>query len=237
MTLRERAYSVARVFNPCARSTGYKPVPRALSLILFMLALIVGCEPSDPENTGYDFRMVVQPKYNTFQPSSFWEDRQSARPLVANTVPINGHPNIDTFEAVRSERPPELATIPIRLTQQDLVRGQQQFNIYCAVCHGRLGDANGMIAQRGFTKPPSFYLPRLRQSSPGHIYNVISYGYGAMYSYNERVAETDRWRIAAYIRALQLSAPNEIGTERGGVAAQPPPNTSLEPATRPAQRQ
>jgi mono/diheme cytochrome c family protein len=208
-----------------------------ITSLIILVCFAGGCEPSDPENTNYDYRMVVQPRYNTFQPSGFWEDRQSARPLVANTVPINGRANVDTNEAVRSERPPELTTIPIKLTQQDLVRGQQQFNVYCAVCHGRLGDGNGMIAQRGFTKPPSFYLPRLRQAPPGHIYNVITYGYGAMYSYNERVGEADRWRIAAYIRALQLSAPGETGTERGGVAPGPPPNTSLEPSTRPLQRQ
>src|SRR5690349_6887740 len=92
-----------------------------ITVFVCLICFAGGCEPSDSENTNYDYRMVIQPKYNTFQPSTFWEDRQSARPLVANTVPINGHPNNDTFEAVRSERQSELTSIPIKLTQQDLV--------------------------------------------------------------------------------------------------------------------
>src|SRR5205823_15043450 len=84
-------------------------------------------------------------------------------------------------------------------------RGRQRFEINCSPCHGRTGQGNGMIVQRGFPAPPSYHIDRLRQAPVGHFYDVITQGYGIMYSYAERVAPADRWAIAAYIRALQLS--------------------------------
>jgi mono/diheme cytochrome c family protein len=91
------------------------------------------------------------------------------------------------------------------LTPQLLARGQERFHIYCAVCHGRTGKGNGEVVRRGFPAPPSYHLPRLRKAPIGHFYDVITNGYGAMYSYATRVEPADRWAIAAYIRALQLS--------------------------------
>ena len=88
---------------------------------------------------------------------------------------------------------------------QDAQLGRERFDIYCAVCHGRTGEGNGMIVQRGFPSPPSYHIDRLRNAPPGYIYNVITNGYGVMYSYAGRIAPRDRWAIAAYIRALQLS--------------------------------
>jgi mono/diheme cytochrome c family protein len=86
-----------------------------------------------------------------------------------------------------------------------LARGRQRFDIYCAPCHGRVGDGEGMIVERGFPKPPSYHIDRLRQTPSQHFYDVISNGYGAMYSYAARVEPADRWAIVAYIRALQAS--------------------------------
>jgi mono/diheme cytochrome c family protein len=91
------------------------------------------------------------------------------------------------------------------LTLALLERGQQRFRIYCTPCHSELGDGNGMVVQRGFPHPPSYHSERLRQASTQHFYDVITHGYGAMYSFAGRVAPDDRWAIAAYIRALQLS--------------------------------
>lgn len=95
---------------------------------------------------------------------------------------------------------------PPPVTMALLKRGQQRFNIYCSPCHSKLGDGNGMIVQRGFPRPPSYYSDTLRKAPNQLIYNVISHGYGAMYSYAGRVAPADRWAIVAYIRALQASA-------------------------------
>ena len=94
---------------------------------------------------------------------------------------------------------------PPPLTSALLQRGQQRFRIYCTPCHSELGDGNGMVVQRGFPRPPSYHIDRLRQAPTQHFYDVITHGYGAMYSFAARVAPDDRWAIAAYIRALQLS--------------------------------
>lgn len=86
-----------------------------------------------------------------------------------------------------------------------LQRGQERYNIYCQPCHGLNGSADGMIVKRGFAKPPSYHIERLRTVGDGHLYDVIKNGYGSMYSYSARVPTRDRWAIVAYIRALQLS--------------------------------
>lgn len=97
------------------------------------------------------------------------------------------------------------ATFPVPVTRETLARGQERYDVYCAVCHGRVGDGNAMIVQRGFPQPPSLHEQRLRDAPPGHFVEVITNGYGLMYSYASRVSAEDRWAITAYIRALQLS--------------------------------
>jgi mono/diheme cytochrome c family protein len=91
------------------------------------------------------------------------------------------------------------------LTPALLARGRERFDTICAVCHDRTGSGNGMVVQRGFPQPPSFHVDRLRNAPIGHFYDVITNGYGVMYPYADRVEPEDRWAIAAYIRALQLS--------------------------------
>ena len=103
---------------------------------------------------------------------------------------------------------------PMPITAADLDRGQERFNIYCSVCHGRLGDGSGMIVKRGFRKPPSFHDERLRNAPIGYFFDVETNGFGAMPDYASQIPPEDRWRIIAYIRALQLS-------QRGTVADVP----------------
>ncbi|MDB5384831.1 MAG: quinol:cytochrome c oxidoreductase monoheme cytochrome subunit, partial [Planctomycetaceae bacterium] len=109
------------------------------------------------------------------------------------------------------ERAPRQFNQPYEKTSQAelrlalLKRGQERFNIYCSVCHGRLGDGDGMIVRRGFRKPPAYHIDRLRQAPAGHFYDVLSNGFGAMPSFANRIEVDDRWAIVAYIRALQLS--------------------------------
>jgi mono/diheme cytochrome c family protein len=95
---------------------------------------------------------------------------------------------------------------PPPVTMALLERGRQRFDIYCSPCHGRTGTGNGMIVQRGFPRPPSYFETRLRDAPNQHFYDVITHGYGVMYPYSDRVAPADRWAIVAYIRALQASA-------------------------------
>ncbi|HEY4173925.1 MAG TPA: cytochrome c [Rhodopila sp.] len=99
----------------------------------------------------------------------------------------------------------DAAVKPPPLTLALIQRGQQRFRIDCTPCHSELGDGHGMVVQRGFPAPPSYHIDRLQQAPTQHFYDVITYGYGAMYSFAGRVAPADRWAIAAYIRALQLS--------------------------------
>ena len=96
--------------------------------------------------------------------------------------------------------------IPIAVDREVLLRGRERYDIFCSPCHGQTGVGNGMIVQRGFNPvPPSFHLDRLRQAPDSHYYSVITNGFGAMYSYASRIQPDDRWRIVAYVRALQVS--------------------------------
>jgi len=98
-----------------------------------------------------------------------------------------------------------VAQLPVKLTLPLLQRGQERYDIYCAVCHGATGDGQGEVVQRGYPAPPTYHSDRLRNAPIGHFYDVITNGYGVMYSYASRVEPDDRWAIASYIRALQLS--------------------------------
>jgi mono/diheme cytochrome c family protein len=86
-----------------------------------------------------------------------------------------------------------------------LERGKQRYNAYCTPCHGQTGLGNGMIVQRGLKPPPSFHDDRLRTSPAGYYFDVMTNGFGVMQDYRAQVEVKDRWAIAAYIRALQLS--------------------------------
>jgi mono/diheme cytochrome c family protein len=97
--------------------------------------------------------------------------------------------------------PPPMPPVTLAL----LERGRQRFDIYCSPCHARAGDGQGMIYQRGFPKPPSFFSKGLIRASNQHFYDVITHGHGVMFPYAARVAPPDRWAIIAYIRALQAS--------------------------------
>jgi mono/diheme cytochrome c family protein len=126
--------------------------------------------------------MTVQPNAKRYS-----HDAQMVQP-ADGTVPFHDEP-----------------VTPPRLDLALIERGQDRFRIYCTPCHSELGDGNGMIVQRGFPAPPSYHIDRLREAPTQHFYDVITHGYGAMYSFAARVAPRDRWAIAAYIRALQAS--------------------------------
>ncbi|MGH9410000.1 MAG: c-type cytochrome, partial [Vicinamibacterales bacterium] len=96
-------------------------------------------------------------------------------------------------------------TLPFPATKEVLDRGQQRFNIYCSPCHGKEGTANGMVVQRGYKQPPSYHIDRLSNAPIGHFFDVMTNGFGAMPDYKVQIMPRDRWAIAAYIRALQLS--------------------------------
>lgn len=148
--------------------------------------------------------MHDQPKYRPLRGSDFFDDGRSARPFVDGTV-ARGHLRTDEHFYTGKVNGELVTTLPFPATQEVLARGEERFNIFCSPCHGRVGDGNGMIVQRGFRRPPSFHIDRLRQAPVGHFFDVMTNGFGTMYSYADRVPPKDRWAIVAYIRALQLS--------------------------------
>lgn len=148
--------------------------------------------------------MHDQPRYKPFAATDFFGDGRSARPTIEDTV-ARGQLRLDSAHYTGKVNGKDIDYLPIAITKADLVRGRERFNIYCSPCHGRLGNGHGMIVTRGLRQPPSYLDERLLNAPIGHFFDVMTNGYGAMYSYASRVAIDDRWRIAAYIRALQTS--------------------------------
>ena len=137
--------------------------------------------------------------------SDFYTDLRSARPPVEGTV-ARGQLREDTYlyTGKIGDNPGDYMPFPV--TAEVLARGQQRYNIYCAPCHSRVGDGNGVIPSRGFPrKPPSYHTERLRKAPLGYFFDVITNGFGAMPDYASQIPPRDRWAIVAYIRALQLS--------------------------------
>jgi mono/diheme cytochrome c family protein len=195
---------------------------RLLCCALATIAL-AGCERGMHE-------MYDQPKYKPLTSSPLWANGNSSRPQVPGTQPYSA----GALAGVSSGRMDRVALVPpagpvsgvdangkplaragaaaapgysnpLPITPKLLARGRQRFNIYCAPCHSRAGDGDGMIARRGFPHPPSYHTAALRNAPDSHFYKVISNGYGVMYPYADRISPHDRWAIVAYIRALQLS--------------------------------
>jgi cbb3-type cytochrome c oxidase subunit III len=186
------------VNEPPPSGTRCSGAPRKLALCyvvcLLAVSVVVGCRQ----------KMADQPRCEPLAASPVFDSERCARPLVEGAV-ARGQQRLDEhFDRGRVDG--RLAeTLPFPLTRGILERGQERFNIYCTPCHDRLGNGQGMIVRRGFSPPPSLHIERLRQAPLGHFFEVMSNGYGAMPTYRTQVSTHDRWAIAAYIRALQLS--------------------------------
>jgi hypothetical protein len=148
--------------------------------------------------------MQDQPRYKPLAASDFFGDGRSARPAIEDTV-ARGHLQLDEARYTGKVGDKDVDEFPFEITRPDLERGQSRFNIYCSPCHSRVGDGNGMVVRRGFRQAASYHTDKLRNAPVGHFFDVITNGFGAMPSYAARVEPDDRWRIAAYIRVLQLS--------------------------------
>ena len=148
--------------------------------------------------------MHDQPKYIPLRESEFFGDERSARPFIEGTV-ARGHLNEDTLLYTGKVNGQDATEFPFPVDATVMARGQDRYNIYCAPCHGRTGQGNGMIVQRGYRRPTSYYDEKLRNAAVGHFYDVITNGFGAMPDYAAQVKPADRWAIVAYIRALQAS--------------------------------
>ena len=183
------------------------------------------------------------PRYEPLEASTFFTDGRGSRTLVANTVARgmlreDEHLYQGTIDGQLTD------TFPMPVTAEMMARGRERFNVFCSPCHGRTGQGNGMVVQRGFRAPPSFHDERLRNAPVGYYVNVETNGFGAMSDYAAQVPPADRWAIAAYIRALQFSqratvedvppgARNELLAEPAEAGAAGGP--AAEPGTPPAQ--
>jgi mono/diheme cytochrome c family protein len=154
--------------------------------------------------TGCRRDMQDQPKYKGLRPSVFFEDGRSARPIVEGTI-ARGHLNDDQHLHAGKVDGAPATSFPFEVTRAVLDRGHERYDIYCSPCHDRTGGGNGMIVQRGFRRPSSFHIDRLREIPVGYFFEVMTHGFGTMPGYAAQVPPRDRWAIAAYVRALQLS--------------------------------
>lgn len=170
-------------------------------LRLLFIGLIGGCALAV---AGCRVDMHVAPRYDTYAETSFFGDDRSARPVIPGTV-ARGELRTDELLYTGKINGVESDQFPFPITRADLERGRARFEVYCTPCHDYTGSGHGMIVQRGFPQPPSYHIYRLRTAPVGHFFDVMTNGFGTMFSYAARVSPADRWRIAAYIRALQLS--------------------------------
>ena len=155
--------------------------------------------------------MYNQPKAKPYSESDLFQDGTSARPIPAHAMQYHQpRENEAYYTGLLNGVLVAQLPAPLQLTPELLQRGRERYDIYCAVCHGMTGEGNGRVVQRGFPPPPTYHSERLRNAPIGHFYDVITNGYGVMYSYASRVEPNDRWAIAAYIRALQVSRAETI---------------------------
>jgi mono/diheme cytochrome c family protein len=168
---------------------------RLIAALALLTVVAAGCRQD----------MHDAPRYDPLEASELFGNGSSARPIVAGTVP-RGQLNDDAY--LHTGKGPDglpAAAFPFAITHEDLDRGQERFNVYCSPCHGRTGVGNGMVVQRGYRQAQSLHIDRLRLAPEGYFFDVITNGFGVMPDYRSQIPVEDRWRIIAYVRALQLS--------------------------------
>jgi mono/diheme cytochrome c family protein len=169
----------------------------ALACVLAAAGLAAGCNQE----------MRNDSRLKPFEPSPVFADGRSSRQFVPGTVAHRADRPVDVAltQGVGQDGQP-IATIPVPITPELLAVGKKNYDIFCSVCHGQNGYGDGIVARRGFPAPPSYHIDRLRRAPSGHIYDVITNGYGVMYSYRDRIpTPEERWAVAAYVKTLQFS--------------------------------
>lgn len=176
-------------------------------------------------SVGCRYDMQDQPRYKAYKKSDFFKDGRASRDLPQGTVSRgnlredkafytgkkeNADPNVQVQtttgpdgNTLVSSFPNDIEKIPFPVTKEVVDRGQERYNVYCIVCHGPVGNGDGMIVRRGYIKPPTYNDDRLRNAPDGHFFDVMTNGWGRMNSYSDQIPVADRWAIVSYIRALQ----------------------------------
>ena len=177
-----------------SRGVKYGRGLRRAAVVCALAVGIVGCRQD----------MHDAPRYDPLEASTRLPGGASAQPLVDGTV-ARGHENADELLMTGKVGGVESDLFPFPMTRTDLDVGQQRFNTFCGPCHAPSGEGDGMVVQRGYRQPPSLHIDRLRQAPAGQFYDRITNGFGTMPNYRAQVSVEDRWRIVAYMRALQVS--------------------------------
>jgi mono/diheme cytochrome c family protein len=196
-----------------------------ICLLLALAVVVAGCRQD----------MHDGPRYEAFEANPTFPDNRASRTPPAGTV-ARGWLRDDEALYTGKINGELVDQFPFAIDREGLVRGQQRFNIYCTPCHGRLGDGQGMVVQRGLRQAASYHQDRLRQEKTGYFYDVITNGFGAMQGYAEQIPVRDRWLIVAYVRTLQLSqhaSVEDLPADRRGAlgAAEPSPAAASAGAT------
>jgi mono/diheme cytochrome c family protein len=155
--------------------------------------------------TGCRQDMHDQPKVKPLAENNFFADGSGARPIPAGAVSRGDLRADHVFYTGRLADDSLVAELPMPVTRELLVRGRERFDIFCSPCHGRTGQADGMVVRRGYKQPSSYHVDRLRMAPVGYFFDVMTNGFGVMPSYAAQVPAADRWAIAAYVRTLQLA--------------------------------
>lgn len=159
--------------------------------------------------------MDHQAKYKPQAESKFFADGRADRPIPAGTVPfgrssLQADPTFlrtdDALYAGRNADGSFLRGFPVPVTETLVRRGQDRYQIYCAPCHGALGDGNGITKAYGMVATPTYHDERLRSMAEGEIFNTITHGKNTMFPYADKLSPEDRWAVVAYVRALQRAA-------------------------------
>ncbi len=199
---------------------GYTERTAAVAIVVMTIA-VAGCRQD----------MHDAPRHEPLEASTFFADGRGSRMLVANTVARGMLREDDHLYTGKIDG--ELTDIfPMPVTADVMARGQERFNVFCSPCHGRTGQGDGMVVQRGFRAPSSYREARLRDAPAGYFFDVMTHGFGAMSDYSSQVSVTDRWAIAAYIRALQRSQQatvDDVPVASGAELDEPTPEQEPEP--------
>ena len=149
--------------------------------------------------------MYDQPKYQPLERSGFYPDSRASRPLIEGTVARGSLDGTNATGSAAALAAASATTLPMPLTKELVLRGRDRYAIFCTPCHDATGSGNGMVVRRGYRPPPSLHIDRLRDAPIGQLYDVMTRGLGAMPDYAQQIAPEDRWAIAAYVKALQMS--------------------------------
>lgn len=153
-------------------------------------------------NREWPTQMEYSPAFKSQSPNSVFANGMTEQEPVAGTVPRGFHPFHYGPGPAEAERAGRELTDPFAASEQNLARGKQVFDIFCAVCHGPSGEADGPIIPK-YPNPPSFRTAKSKSLPDGTLFHVITLGRNKMPSYASQVGADDRWKAILYIRRLQ----------------------------------